>query len=370
MRRLTATRSGLFFRMLRQSLAVRRTQTATALLALSVLACVGTALLSLYLDLDSKLHKEFRAYGANVVVTAREGQTLPKDVMQRALAGMPGNTVASPFAYAVAHAEDGAPIVVAGAELPRVQQLNSWWSVSGWPAAPGQALVGERAIHVLRNRAFTLTFGGKPLNLVSAGTLRTGAGEEERVYISLAEFEQWTGFGPSAVEIAFPGSRQEIDSQIRKLSAELPGTDVRAVRQIVEAEGAVISKTKLLIASATLLIAITVALCIVATLTSSVLERRRDFAVMKALGSSQAVVNLLFAGEAALMGIGGAAIGYGLGIALAAWIGHVNFHAAIFPRLSVFPLVLVGTIAVALLAALVPLSRLQRLEPAGILKGE
>jgi putative ABC transport system permease protein len=370
MRRRTPIRSGLFFRMLRQSLAVRRSQTATALLALSVLACVATALLSLYLDLDSKLHKEFRAYGANVVVTARDDQTLPRDVVQRILAGMPDNAVAAPFAYAVAHAEDGASIVVAGADFPRVKQLNSWWSVTGWPFAPGQALVGERAARVLRNRAFTLTFGGKPLNLVSVGTLRTGAGEEDRVYVSLAEFDRWTGLGPSAVEVAFPGSRHEIDSQIKKLSAELPWTDVRAVRQIVEAEVAVISKTKLLIASATLLIAITVALCILATLTSSVLERRRDFAVMKALGSSQGVLNLLFAGEAVLMGIGGAAIGYALGVALAAWIGHVNFHAAIFPRLSVFPLVLVGTIAVALLAALVPLSRLQRLEPAGILKGE
>jgi putative ABC transport system permease protein len=366
-----ATRSRLFLRMLRQSLAVRRAQSATALLALSVLASVATAMLSLYFDLDSKLHKEFRTYGANVVVTARDGQAFPKDVLQDIRSVMPDNALALPFAYAVAHGPDGVAIVVAGTDLSRVQQLNRWWSVSRWPSAPGEALVGERAARVLGSkREFTLTFGDKPLNLISAGTLKTGAAEEERVYLSLAEFERWTGLGPSAVEVALPGSRQEIDSQIEKLSAELSGADVHAVRQIVEAEGAVISKTKLLIASATLLIAITVALCILATLTSSVLERRRDFAVMKALGSSQAVVNSLFAGEAVLIGVSGAVVGYIVGSALAAWIGHVNFHAAIFPKLSVFPVVLMGTIAVALLAALVPLSQLQRLEPAVILKGE
>ena len=52
------------------------------------------------------------------------------------------------------------------------------------------------------------------------------------------------------------------------------------------------------------------------------------------------------------------------------WIGRANFHAAVEPRLNVFPAVLGGCIAIALFSALVPLTILQKTEPAAILKGD
>ena len=51
------------------------------------------------------------------------------------------------------------------------------------------------------------------------------------------------------------------------------------------------------------------------------------------------------------MGAVGAAVGFLIGIGIAAWIGRVNFNAPVVPRFSVFPVVLVGSIAVALLSA-------------------
>jgi putative ABC transport system permease protein len=59
-----------------------------------------------------------------------------------------------------------------------------------------------------------------------------------------------------------------------------------------------------------------------------------------------------------------------IGIGVAAWIGRANFHAAVMPRLSVFPVVLAGSVAVALLSAVVPISLLRRVQPAIILRGE
>ena len=57
-------------RILRRSLNHRRTRSFAALVALTVSAAVATALLTLYADLDDKLHREFRSFGANVVITA------------------------------------------------------------------------------------------------------------------------------------------------------------------------------------------------------------------------------------------------------------------------------------------------------------
>jgi putative ABC transport system permease protein len=108
----------------------------------------------------------------------------------------------------------------------------------------------------------------------------------------------------------------------------------------------------------------------VATFTSSVLERRKDFAVMKALGASNRTVNFLFASEAALLALIGSIAGYVLGSGIAFWIGKVNFETAILPQpLLLFP-VLLGSVVLALIASTAPLKLLQQIQPAGILRGE
>ena len=91
---------------------------------------------------------------------------------------------------------------------------------------------------------------------------------------------------------------------------------------------------------------------------------------MKALGASDRLLNGFFAAEAAALGATGAMIGFLLGIGIAAWIGRVNFHASVVPRFSVLPFVLAGSIVVTLLAAILPISLLQRVQPAVILRGE
>ena len=91
---------------------------------------------------------------------------------------------------------------------------------------------------------------------------------------------------------------------------------------------------------------------------------------MKGLGASERLISGFFAAEAAALGAAGAVLGFAIGIGVAAWIGRVNFHASVAPRFGVLPFVLLGSILVALIAAVVPISLLRRLQPAMILRGE
>jgi putative ABC transport system permease protein len=109
---------------------------------------------------------------------------------------------------------------------------------------------------------------------------------------------------------------------------------------------------------------------VLATLTGWVYDRQRDFAIMKALGASQRLISGFVAAEAVLLGALGAVIGFGFGIGGAAWIGRANFHAPVVPRFSVFPTILAGSVAVALIAAILPIFLLRRVQPAMILRGE
>ena len=367
------SRTKMFVRMLMRAALVQPGRAASALMAVVVAATVATAMMTLYVDVQSKLRKEFRSYGANIVVVAPEGRSLPADALITTDRILNGKGIAVPFAYAAARTKDGSPIVVAGTDLVRARKLNSWWSVtsSGDQADKSSALVGVKAAKAVGEAPqFTLAFDGRAHDFASTGTLRTGAAEDSRVYLDLADFEQWTGVKASSIEIGASGTPAEIDSVLRALSASLPGTEVKAVRQIVEGEARVLGKTRATLLAAIGVIIFTAILCVLATLTAWVLDRRRDFAIMKALGASERLINGFFAAEAATLGVVGAVAGFVIGLGVAAWIGRVNFHAAIEPRWSVFPAVLAGSVAVALISAIVPISMLRRVQPATILRGE
>lgn len=374
--RAQSPHTSMFVRMLVRAAVLRRGRAAAALFAMVVAAAVATAMLNLYVDVQAKLRREFRNYGANIILVGKDGASLPADALAHVESVLAGRGVVAPFALVVARTSDGQPIVVAGTDFNRVRQLDRWWSVSNWPGstqqARQQALVGVRAASVVspKNRPFDLSFQGHVIHLTSAGTVQTGAAEDSRVYLSLADFVSWTGIEPSTIEVSATGTPEEITAIMQQLEQTIPAADVRPVRQIMEGEARVLGKTRATLLAAAALIILTAALCVLSTLMGWVFDRRRDFAIMKALGASDRLLNGFFAAEAAGLGATGAVIGFILGIGIAAWIGRVNFHAPVVPRFSILPFVLAGSMVVTLLSAILPISLLRRLQPAVILRGE
>jgi len=430
-RRAPAPHTSMFMRMLLRAAALRRGRAASALLAMIVAAAVATAMMNLYVDVQAKLRTEFRNYGANVVMVAKnkdntgDAMSLPRDAVSKIESALGPKTLAVPFAYAVARTTDGRSVVVVGTDFARARQLNHWWNVTHWPTAaqphvldlnasgqsvtspsienaapkgrqnaahgasrgsareitqapegrqtmPVESLVGMRAAAVVtpKRQPFDLTFQGKTIHLAPTGLLQTGAAEDSRIYLDQTEFQNWTGVPPTTIEVAVNGSPEEIQRGMTQLAATLPTAEVRPVRQIMEGEANVLNKTRATLYASATLVVLTSALCVLATLIGWVFDRRRDFAIMKALGASERLVNGFFAAEAAALGVVGAILGFFIGIGVAAWIGRVNFHAPVVPRFSVFPYVLAGSVAVALISAVLPIGLLRRVQPAIILRGE
>lgn len=382
--RAHAPHTSMLMRMLVRAAILRRGRALSALFAMVVAAAVATAMLNLYVDVQAKLRREFRNYGANIILVGKDGASLPPGSLTQVDSVLAGRGIAAPFGMIVARTKDGQPIVVAGTDFDRVRQLDRWWSVSNWPSITSSsqsphfsqlghpALVGVRALPVVspKNQPFDLSFEGRLLHVIPSGTVKTGAAEDSRIYISLPVFVQWTGVQPETIEVAASGSPEEVAGTMKQLAAAIPAADVRPVRQIMEGEARVLGKTRATLLAAAALIILTAALCVLSTLMGWVFDRRRDFAIMKALGASGRLLNGFFAAEAVVLGAVGAVFGFFVGIGIAAWIGRVNFHAAVVPRFGVLPIVLAGSMAVTLLAAILPISLLRQVQPAVILRGE
>src|SRR5215831_13066287 len=237
--RAHAPHTSMFVRMLVRAAVLRRGRAASALLAMVVAAVVATAMLNLYVDVQAKLQREFRNYGANIILVGKDGTSLPPDALPLVDSTLSGRGIAAPFALVVARTADGQPIVVAGTDFDRVKQLDRWWSVSNWPAQDShiaqnqrevgypfssQGLVGVRALPLVspKNQPSDLSFQGHTLHITPAGTVQTGAAEDSRIYISLADLISWTGVQPSTIEVAASGNASEVSGIMAQLSQAIP----------------------------------------------------------------------------------------------------------------------------------------------------
>ncbi|MGH9482303.1 MAG: ABC transporter permease, partial [Terriglobales bacterium] len=156
-----------------------------ALLSLSALAlgaCLVTALLTLYRGVQQNLSRQFRRYGANLIVTPAPGDVAirPADAA-RVLGLFPASAA---VLYDVGQSE-GQSVVVVGADLERLRRLNPEWRVVGAPPAPGEAWLGVNAARLLRRGPgdwIALTLGGRAARWRVVGTVQSGASEDNQLF--------------------------------------------------------------------------------------------------------------------------------------------------------------------------------------------
>jgi putative ABC transport system permease protein len=360
-------RNRMFLRLVMKDAFLRKDRALTALLSVAVVATMATVALTIYYDLESKLSREFRSFGANVIVTKHDGSLSAAELAKiGAAVGSQGEVV--PVAYAIGTTRDGKKIVVGGADLEKLSKLNSWWSVA--VRDKGTAMIGARANEDVPAGPLKLAFARGSDEIRLGTVFRSGSDDDSRIYIPLSGFSTLTGVEPNTALVRVDGRPQEIQYAIEQLRRSLPQVEVEPVRQITQAQTAVLGKTRAVVLAASAVVVILIMLSMVATFSSSVLERRRDYAVMKALGASNRAVNLLFAAQSVFLALAGALSGFVAGSGVAYWIGKANFDAAILPQGVLLLPVVLGSIMLALIASTAPIRLLQRIQPAGILRGE
>ena len=126
-----------------------------------------------------------------------------------------------------------------------------------------------------------------------------------------------------------------ISSIALQISEVLKGTDVRVIRRVAEGEGNVLTRVRTLLWMVTIVALLAAALAVGASAAASVLERRTEIGLMKALGAGSGLVGVLLAAEQLLLAFVGGGIGYAVGILFARLLGMRVFGFAPEPKLFV-----------------------------------
>jgi len=294
------------------------------------------------------------------------------------------------------------PMLDGGAFVTGVRQTNPWWHVEGawFGDGAGECMVGRN--FAKKNSVLI----GSPVYLASptsdsglalkvTGIFSSGGSEDDAVVAPLSIVQEYLGKPGQYRKLYVSALTKPEDNFARRdpktmkpdeferwscspyvssiaysIGQILPGTDVRVIRRVAEGEGQILTRVQTLLWLVTFAAMLAAALAVGASSAASVIERRVEIGLMKALGAGSGTVGFLLAAEQLLLAFVGGGVGYAVGIVLARLLGEKIFGAAPEPTLLVFFVVIGLAALVTLLGSAIPLRRASRIEPAPILRGE
>ncbi len=410
----SATNYFMFLRIVADSFGRRPRHKLLTGAALALGMGVATAALSVSLDVGDRLAKEFRSLGANLIVTQLKTifwhnnivgfapilevpiktAILPKPISSGFVPSLSATLIGTWSQHSI-WTPDLQTRFVTG-----IEKTNPWWTVEGrwFSEDAAECVVGASFARKTGRQIGDAILVGDSDNrqiLGVVGILSTGGPEDDaivapiaiaqnisakpgayrRLYVSaltkpedaFAKRDPKT-FTPKEYDTWF--CTPYISSIAFQIQQELPGTDVRVIRRVAEGEGAILTRVRVLLWLVTGAALLAAALAVGASSAASVIERRTEIGLMKALGAGSGTVGFLLAAEQLLLAFVGGGAGYALGIILARLVGEKIFGVAPEPSLIVFFVIIALAAGVTILGSAFPLHRASRYEPAPILRGE
>ena len=137
----------MFLRMITASLLRRRSRMLIALLSIAIGATILSGLVTIYYDVPRQMGAQFRSYGANMILVAKEGESLTTDTLQDVLGTIPEEQLvgATPYRYVrLDMTSRQQSFTTAGTDFAEVQKTSPYFSVEGeYPQAEKEILLGK-----------------------------------------------------------------------------------------------------------------------------------------------------------------------------------------------------------------------------------
>jgi putative ABC transport system permease protein len=403
------------------SLTRRKARTALAILAVMMGAAVASAMFTTSFSLYDRLSREFRAFGANIIVLP------PSDTVDSGLPGVGFDTVTdqgfineddlwhikripnwsanvlgyAPMLYQVVWVNStasgqGVQAALAGTYFNHVEPkvaagwttgmryIASWWHVRGsWVQSDNDAngsMVGAEVagrLGLAPGMTIRVSYSDAARRVSSArdftvkGIVSTGGYEDNQVFVNLAQAQQMSD-RPGRVHAVFVNALCNAcpaEEMAQEIEMSLP-VRARSVRQLVRSESVAVSGLDNMMLATSVAALAASAFVVMTALTAAVMERRREIGIMKAVGASNGKVAAIFFTEAMVIALLGGLAGFAAGIAMAEAISRGVFGAAAVLAPRVLPITLGLSVAVAGIASILPIHRALQVQPASVLRGD
>lgn len=384
-------------------------------------ALLGSALVAslvaVSLGISGKISSELKKYGANILVKPVEGNYLnEEDVfkLKTAIFWRYNIVGIAPYLYEFANLESGQgslKVAVAGVWFEKkfltkerfvtgLKKMSPYLEVKGdWPTeeVKPEALVGKEIGEQLGLRLgdeVRVKVGEKETTLQVVGVMASGGFEDSQVFVPLAFWQDFLSCKGkvsqvfvSAVTVPLDDfgrrnpntmTRREYDkwyctayvtSVAKQVEEAIDGSVARPIWRVVEAEGKILTQLSTLLYLLAFLSIISAALAVSTTLMSSVLRRRKEVGLLKALGGEPLKVAQVFLVEASFVGFLAGLFGFGLGYLLSTYLGRTVFGTPFEFSLLLFPLSIISSVVITLLGSYFPLKEALSVPAGEVMQG-
>jgi len=376
------SRRRMYFHMVMASLARRRSRMITALLAIAMGATVLSGLVTIYYDIPRQMGKEFRSYGANLLIMPTEsGGSLSEAQVKEVRDIIPADKLVgmAPYLYQNAKVREQ-PYLLAGTDLAGAKQNSPYWLIHGaWPEKPREVLLGREIAKTLKldvGDKFTVnTSKGDGQETATdfhvAGTVTTGGKEEELIFMSMEDLTGIVGAkGADVIECSVEMEQAELNQLVQKIAVADSSLLPQAVKRVTASQDTVLKKLQALVWIVTVIVLCIMMICVSTTMMAVVTERRKEIGLKKALGASNESVVKDFLGEGAMLGVLGGALGAGLGYLFALRVSLSVFSRTVHFLFALVPITILVSALIAVVACLIPVRKTVEIDPALVLRGE
>jgi len=372
--------------MLASSLIRRRSRMAVALIGIAIGATVLLGMITLCYDVPKQMGQEFRSYGANMVfMPAGEEGTLLMDDLKQAIGLLPeGQLVGvAPQRYLPVHSHM-VPYTAVGTVFEQVKKTSPYWQVQGeWPNQKNEILIGADIAEMAKLKpGAVIPLGGRNEaqsrfegTVTVSGILKTGGVEDGFIFIDIYDLHELMNNPDKRIkadlaEVSLASGQDELNSIMSMIAEQVPSIQPRLVKRVTHSETAVLGKLETLVYLVTLVVLLLTMICVATTMMTVVMERRREIGLKKAIGAENKSIAMEFLAEGLLLGLVGGVVGAVLGLAFAQLISTSVFDRSISIELYLIPVTVAVSVAVTVLACLIPVRRAIDVEPALVLRGE
>ncbi len=214
-----------------------------------------------------------------------------------------------------------------------------------------------------------IVIGDEPGRFRIAGVFESGDEDENRIFLSRKRDAKEGGPFTYAL-LSVPDGEQGIAALKESLERLRTGIRIKPLRQVLHGEQTVLNKITLLAGLALAAVLVLSSLGITAAVLSRVVERRKELALLQALGAKRRSVTVFLLSEGAALGITASVIGYIIGNLLSQVVVKEIFRVSVTPHLMPFFAAAIVTVGMALFAGAVAARQALKLETALLLKGE
>ena len=375
----------MFLRMIVRALFRQKSRMFVALLAVAVGAAIISGMITVYREVPAQLGREFRAYGANVLLLpAGEAKSFDESALQKAREALAGRDIVgmAPFLYERLEVNKQ-PVLVGGTDFEEVKKVSPYWMIKGaYPAAGTREILlgSEMAAKLARDTdklvGQTVTVsageGTAMVPFTVSGIVSTGGKEEQFAFLNLDALqeivEKPNTVGLAQLSIVADGdSLKTAEDAVRAANV---GIEPEEVQQIAHSEFGVLQKLEVLILLVTLIVLILTLICVTTTMTAVVTERRKEIGLKKALGAANANIVAEFLGEGCVLGLVGGLLGSGFGYLFAQSVSLNVFSRGIAFAPDIAVLAVILSVVVTGGASLIPVRIATSVDPAIVLRGE